>query len=378
MRTVVYAGAALSIATLSSPDAIRGSLATSASVLVEAAPFALGAALLALVFRRWHDIATYLGCGCTSGPSARSIPVAVATWLLFGPAVATARCIAAILVARILNRRFRCNDEAAQQPLDQLAAMLPAALLAGVAAQLFAVFDPERLSPFGSALAGAALGFAAAPCGLGVVALAGALRFHAPIVAAAFLSVAGIADLRALTARRSHSRFDHDALAYALLAAALAVVALRHGGALVHPALSPALACCAVAALVCAVFHRKKSFAPARIAPGLMLAGALIGAPPPIYHATETTLTDLFAGERLTFTGTLSCERNICAIVRYAITCCRADAAPVAVRLDRAPPSPSRSWLRINGRIDSVRGELRLAAARIERIAPPSDPFIYR
>ena len=109
-----------------------------------------------------------------------------------------------------------------------------------------------------------------------------------------------------------------------------------------------------------------------------MLAGALLGAAPPQYRATETTLTDLFAGERLTFTGALARDGNASAVVRYAITCCRADAAPVAVRLDRSPPFPTGTWLRVAGSVENVNGELRLITTRIERIAPPTDPFIYR
>jgi uncharacterized membrane protein YcgQ (UPF0703/DUF1980 family) len=109
-----------------------------------------------------------------------------------------------------------------------------------------------------------------------------------------------------------------------------------------------------------------------------MLAGALIGAPPPVYHATETTLAEIFAGERLSFTGVLTCADGTCALVRYAITCCRADAAPVAVRLSAAPRYATGTWLRANGRIDEARGELRLVAQSVERIPPPLDPFIYR
>lgn len=89
-------------------------------------------------------------------------------------------------------------------------------------------------------------------------------------------------------------------------------------------------------------------------------------------------MTDLFPGERLKFTGALSCAEKVCAIVRYAITCCRADAAPVAVRLDRPLRYSAGTWLRVDGHIDSIRGDLRLVAYRMDRIAPPTDPFIYR
>jgi uncharacterized membrane protein YcgQ (UPF0703/DUF1980 family) len=109
-----------------------------------------------------------------------------------------------------------------------------------------------------------------------------------------------------------------------------------------------------------------------------MLIGALAGAPPLQYSATETTLTDFFPGERLIFTGALSRDTSNDALVRYAITCCRADAAPVAVRLVRPLPYAAGTWLRVDGTLARSSGELRLRPQRIERIAPPADPFIYR
>lgn len=109
-----------------------------------------------------------------------------------------------------------------------------------------------------------------------------------------------------------------------------------------------------------------------------MLLGSLVGAPPPEYHATETTLTNLFAGEHVTFTGALSRDANASAIVRYAITCCRADAAPVVLRLDRSVPYPAGTWLRVDGTIESAGDNLCLVPQRVARIAAPADPFIYR
>ncbi|HVR47678.1 MAG TPA: hypothetical protein VMT95_13695 [Candidatus Binatia bacterium] len=375
---MLYGGAALALAIVSSPDAVRTALATSASALVEATPFVFAGVALACVLRRGGSVVAHLGCGCGSGPSARSLLAAAATWLVFGPLVAASRYCAALLVARVLRSRGRtAHDDERPHPLAELSAVFPAALLAGAAAQLLGSLDAARAPPLAGAAIGAALGFGAAPCGLGAVALAGALRVHAPVTAAAFLCVAGIVDLRALRPR-PHAQTDHDALAYALLAAASALVAWRHGDALVHPALALPLWGCAAAAFVYAARHRRQTCAIARIAPGLMLAGALIGAPAPVYHATETTLTDLFPGENLSFTGVLTCERGACALVRYAITCCRADAAPVVVRLSAAPPYPPGTWLRVNGRIDEAHAGLPLVALRVERIAPPADPFVYR
>jgi multisubunit Na+/H+ antiporter MnhF subunit len=376
VRIALYAAALLALATLLRPDTLRSALATSASALFEAAPFLLAGIVAARLLRRPHVIA-YLGCGCATGPSARSLPAAAATWLLFGPVVAAARFAAALVVARLLRHESRLGCPHSVDLLGELAALLPSALLAGAAAQVAAVIDPAKLSPLVDAAAGALLGFTAASCGLGAVAVAGALRVQAPIAAAAFLCVAGIIDLRALT-RRTRTENRHDALAYILLAGAFAIVALRRGDALVHPVIAPLLAACAAAALICAIAYRREQSAALQYAPLLMLIGAVGGAPPPQYYATETTLTDLFAGERLTFTGTLTRNGAQSALVRYAITCCRADAAPVVVRLDRAPRYATGSWLRVDGRIESLGGDLRLVAESTQRIAPPADPFIYR
>lgn len=111
---------------------------------------------------------------------------------------------------------------------------------------------------------------------------------------------------------------------------------------------------------------------------GATLFGALAGAPAPVYHATETTLADLFAGERLTFTGTLTRDGSASALVRYAITCCRADAAPVVVRLARVLPDPPDTWLVVDGVIVERGRRLQLDPLHVERIAPPADPFVYR
>jgi len=378
MRYVLYAAGAVALALLSSPDSIACALAATASALFEATPFLVAAILISAIMPR-AAIVDYLGCGCAEGPSARSVPAAAATWLLFGPAVAVARFVAAVIVDRLLRRHSerRATLPTASNVLHELAALLPAAMLAGAAVQLATTLVLDHLSaPAGAAL-GALLGFTAAPCGLGAVAVAGALRVRSPIAAAAFLCIAGIADLRALRSR-SHCITEHDAFGYVLLAVALGIVAWRHGGALVHPSFAAAIACCAIVAAACAFAHRRRRSPTARIAPAFMLFGALIGAPPPQYHATETTLSDAFAGERITFTGVLARNGDVASIVRYAITCCRADAAPVALRLDRIPSYTGGTWLRVAGTMENATGELRLRPASVERIQPPPDPFIYR
>jgi hypothetical protein len=383
MRVMLFVAVCAAVAMLATPDAVRSALATSASTLFEATPFFLGGIALARLVRGRQAMA-FLGCGCGTGPSARSLPATAAAWLVFGPAVAIARLVAAIAVARIVAAKSRHRGESchatsgAPALLDELDAMLPAAFAAGAMTQLAAFVDVRHLTPPAQVLGGTLLGFAMAPCGIGTVAVAGALHGRAPLAAAAFLCIAGIADLRAFARRQSFCARRHDVLAYALLAAALGIVGWRHGGALVHPAIGvPLLVCCAVS-LVFASIYRRQQNAAARFAPALMLAGALVTAPPPAYHATETTLTELFPGEHLTFTGSVTRNAGATALVRYAITCCRADAAPVVVRLAHVPPFPAGTWVRVDGTIAIDARGPQLVSQRIERIAPPTDPFIYR
>jgi uncharacterized membrane protein YcgQ (UPF0703/DUF1980 family) len=109
-----------------------------------------------------------------------------------------------------------------------------------------------------------------------------------------------------------------------------------------------------------------------------MLAGALVAAPPPIYRATETTLAGGFPGERVTFLGVLARDASHEALVRYAITCCRADAAPVALRLASPVSYPAGTWLRTDGTLVADGDSLAYEATHVERATPPLDPFVYR
>ncbi len=361
--------------------AVRGALATAAGSLFEGTPFILAGiaaqALLARLPATRASVAAllpFLGCGCGPGASARSLPAAAATAMAFGPLPALLRVAAALLVSRFSSRR---SCEHGETFPAQLAAMLPAVALAGVASHAFGEIDLARTSPIFQWLGGAMAGFAAAPCALGAVALAAALHTRAPFAALGMLCTSGIVDARALLRARA-PHVSHDAVAYAILALALVLVALRGGDALVHPRFCLPLAFCAVGCAVLAVAYRRAQSARARLAPALMLAGAVLGAPAPAYNATETTLTDLFAGEHLSFTGTLVHGTRADALVRFAITCCRADAAPVVVRLEDRIHAASGTWLHAEGTVERDGGDLRLAARRVETIAPPSDPFVYR
>ena len=152
---------------------------------------------------------------------------------------------------------------------------------------------------------------------------------------------------------------------------------MRGGAALVNPKIALALWPCAIAFAFLTLRYRKETYAALRVAPAIMLIGCVLAAPAPIYRATETTLSDAFAGERLDFTGVVVHSGSATALVRYAITCCRADAAPVAVRLD-PPATLQHGWARARGTLVQRADGLRLRADSIEPIATPADPFVYR
>jgi len=259
--------------------------------------------------------------------------------------------------------------------LAQLGELLPFAATTAVTLQLFAHIDIARLPHVPAFAAGAAVAFAMAPCALGAVAIAAAM--HAPFASAGFLCVSGIADIRAFGRRNaSLPTAMHDGLAYALAAIACAFVAWRHGAALVHPRFAIPLWFCATTFALCALRYRHSHCAPSRWAPAFMLCGMLLVAQPPQYRATETTLANAFAGEPIDFTGVVARSGGVTTVVRYAITCCRADAAPVALRLERDPGVSG--WVRASGKLELAQGQLVLNAQRVTEIAAPSDVFIYR
>lgn len=392
---IVTLCAILALAMLPAP-VVRGVLATAAGSLFEGTPFILaGVALHALLARvggarSWATaITVYLGCGCGDGASARSLPAAVATALAFGPAFAVLRIAAATLASAAIAaplhpvRHPEHSAEGAESrdlffdPLSQLASLLPAAAVGGAILALFSTIRVESVPASAQVAIGALFGVASSPCALGTVALAASLHVRAPLASYAMLCTSGILDLRAL--RRAHdARVSHDVLAYALAAIALAAVGLREGGALVHPKFSAALLVSALGCASLAVVYRRSRSPHARFAPAVMLAGALFAAPAPTYTATETTLTDLFVGEHIVFTGELVHGADADAVARFAITCCRADAAPVVIRLARRTRAKPGTWLRVDGDVVRDGAELRLDVRHTQTVASPRDPFIYR
>jgi hypothetical protein len=352
-------------------------LVTSAATLFESAPFILAALALTQTPLRWSArMDAYLGCGCGVGPSARSLPAAAATWLVFGPLVAGARLAGAMVVARLQRAHRACSDHRASL-LSELHLLGPLAALGASVALFLPAIAGAHTSRAAAFALGAAAAFVTAPCALGAVGLAAAVRSALPAASAGFLCVAGIVDARTWLHRRG-TAVEHDALAYGIFALACAIVAARGGGGLVHPKLALALWPCAGAGVFCAYRFRDAQSGRLRIAPAVMLSGALLAAPPPVYHATETTLGDAFAGERVDFTGVLTRTGDAATLVRYAITCCRADAAPVVIRLLNAPPPTMRGWMHARGVLVTHGDSLRLRTETLAPIAAPADPFVYR
>lgn len=350
-------------------------VANAAALLLECAPFVLAGAVLSRV--RFHNAPhamAYFGCGCGTGPSARSLPAFAATWLAFGPLVASVRFAAAIAVARVLQRRTCAH--AASESLAQFAAIAPFAIAGAVLAPAVPAIAGAHSSPAAIAIAGAFAAFVTSPCAIGAAGTAAMLRAHAPAAAIGFLSVAGIADLR-VWIQAGEDRTPHDCLAYALAAFACAAAAMRGGGSLVNPRFVPALWICAAAFAYFGFRYRTRARPSLRIAPAIMLAGCFLAAPAPAAVQTETTLAAAYPGQRIDFTGELVRTPRTASLVRYAITCCRADAAPVVLQLDSLPAMRSK-WAHARGVIVRAGNSLRLHPEVLQAVPAPPDPFVYR
>jgi hypothetical protein len=381
------------------PPALHAALAAAAGSVFEAAPFVLASE--ALGASPFGALAGLAGCGC----SRRALPGALApaaltlAWLAFGPPLALTRTAAAA-VAALLARRAgpdgasRAARDAAD-PFDELARLGTSAALAALAVAGLGLLPPgsgRGATAFGAGLAVGAL----VPCAVAGVAVAAALAHAAPAAAAGVLAVAGIVPVPPGAALSTflRARVPGDALgripdarppisiARLGLSAGLAWLAARGPAGFVHPRLLPFLALGAVLALASA---RRPGRSPAAaVVPAGLLAALLLGSPPPPF-AAGSALADGYAGERLAWTGVAhrlaaaGGREPTTAVVRSAMVCCRLDATPIAVRLDRALPVADGTWVTAAGTLArAADGTLVLAAPAWRRIPPPTDPFVYR
>jgi len=342
------------------------------SVLLESLPYlALATVCSSLIGRHARALVAYAGCGCATGSSARSIPAAIATAAIFGVPAAVAR----VAAASVMSRFVRTHQHDTQiDVLGEIVSLMPAALLSAAIVLMLPLLPLHNLPAPALFVAGALLGVVASPCALGGVALAASLHATAPLAATGVLCTAGI--VPNVWRRHTHSLL-HDPWAYGALALGCALVAARHGGAFVHPRMTIPLGLTALVCLLLAWhFRRHRARAPRWLA-FAALAAVVVGAPAPAYHATETTLADGFAGERVDFTGVAIAEHRESALVRYAITCCRADAAPVVLALDRNLDYLNGRWLRAQGTLRCDGSQLRLHVEALTPVTPPADPFVY-
>ena len=375
MRVAIYV-AVLVACIAAAPELTRAALACAAAVLFETLPYAAAAAMLAPILGRFAPgVVGYAGCGCGAGPGARSIPATVACAAVFGPYVAFTRWIAAIAVS--FAGRGRAHAGHGRAPvLDDLAQLAPAALFSGVLTIATPALDIARWEPAFQILSGVVIGFAASPCALGGIAVASVLRAQSPLAAASMLCVAGIVDLRVWW-KPHHIQLQRDRATYALLATACAVVAYEHGAMLVHPRMIVPLWACAVFCAYLALRSPNGAAASFRLAGALLLMVSLTGSPPPAASATEGAIDTLYPGENISFTGRYLADDNRPRLVRYAITCCRADARPVAIQLSQRARANSGDWLCVHGVVTRRGDALVVDAGGITVVAPPADPFVY-
>ncbi|MBV8688527.1 MAG: hypothetical protein JOZ59_00340 [Candidatus Eremiobacteraeota bacterium] len=353
---------------------IQAVVAAAASTVFESIPFILAAALLhRLAPKCGPMLAALLSCGCAHRAGARSLAVLAFTALTFGPLIALARFIAAAIVANRF-RDERCASH--NSPLADAAALLPYAAAGSLITVAVAQWATSPLTALGGVALGSAFGFFT-PCALGGVALAATVRHVSFPASIAILTISGVFDLR--TWKRGAVRNDtHDGFAYLLAAGACAALAWSNGATLVNPRFAVALWVSAVTLLVLCWTHRHHRAASLRFAPLLMTAGLLFSRAAPAYPITETTLSNAAAGDSITFRGVLTRDANREVLVRYAITCCRADAQPIAVRLQSRLRGRAGDWFTARGTLIEDRSGLALHVIAYQKAAPPADPFIYR
>ncbi|MBC5804094.1 MAG: hypothetical protein GIX03_14070 [Candidatus Eremiobacteraeota bacterium] len=381
------------------PDILHAALAAAAGSLFEAAPFGLAAEL---VPRRWHFGAQLAGCGCAGRvPGALSLAATALCWIAFGPPVALARFGAGLAVMRFTPPRHDVGPTPGAPPdaLDALLVLAPcaAAATAGVSALLPIAphLTREPLGPLIAFALGMALG-TIAPCATAAVAIAAALAPHVSAAAAGLLLTGGLVQIPGAMrrcARRSDAVCAAAVAARFGLAAALALLAQRGAAGFVNPRLLPLIVLGALLALASAcraLLSTRRRTVPASgdgsrpwpsgaLVPVIMLGALAAGSPVPRERVSATQLVDAYPGERLSFVGTVQRGNGGASMLeRYEITCCRADAAPIVIRLTSRLPLIDGTWVAASGVLASSARGLALRLGQWKAVAPPADPFVYR
>jgi hypothetical protein len=361
------------------PAALHAALASAAGTVFEALPFVLVSALVRrpIVAR----IVPLAGCGCgpSGGPAALSLPAAALCWLAFGPLVAVLRMGGGLLVL-LLSARRTGPSAALPDPLAELEGVGLAAFgLALGLETLGAHPGPALAHPLGELLSFGAglLAGAFAPCTTAAIGAAAMLRGAHPLATAGLLASAGLIRVPQLHLER---RPLHDGrCAFALAALGGALLVARGGAGFVNPRLVPLLAAGAFACVwaVRGATAQTRARSPIALALALLVALAL-GSPAPRYDASATTLDQAFAGEHLHFVGAVQHDGQTSRLVRFVITCCRADATPVVVPTLRRFPVAEGAWVEADGAFENGRDGVALHVATWHAVSRPADPFLYR
>ncbi len=372
------------------PPLLHAALASAAGTTFEATPFVLAA--LFLRSPRTRRLAALASCGCGALPGALALPAVALCWLTFGPVVALLR-IAGAATGLALHRPASVRAaRTCPDPPAELEAIAFAAFASALACEALRIASPHA-GPLESTLlfAAGALAGIVSPCASAAVATSAGLRGTSAAAAAGLLVTAGILPPGFLRSTLGRCRLPwprdnalptrgNGRINYALLGFACAVLVARGAGGFVHPRLLPAIALAAATCLYLSLRRDDALRTSASIALPLALAGALVaGSPLPRSEVDATNLSDAYPGASVRFTGTAQSRGNRSMLVRYAITCCRADASPLALRTERRLEVRDGTWIEASGTIErDSRGELVLRTEKWRETVPPADPFMYR
>jgi hypothetical protein len=376
IRPFAWGVPALALAAALPPAALHGALAAAAAGLFEAVPFILASALAP--GKRWRGLAPLLACGCGGRfPAALALPSLALCWFAFGPLPTLLRLGAAVLIAVRAPRECSGSDAAESDPFADLLGLGVASFVAALLAEWLRAFAPHAGGPL-AALFAFALGLAAgalAPCATAGIGAAMALRSVSPFASAGLLVTSGMfAPWR--TAWRRPAR-DARA-AFALLALACALLCARGTQGFLNPRLWAVAPLGAICAAACALRGTRSAVSQPYAVPAALLIALAVGSPPPP-QTSATIPYDLYPGRTADFTGTVARGplAGSSTLVRFAILCCRADAEPIALELDRRLDARAGTWVNVRGVAIERDGRTVLRVERARTVAAPADPFLY-